>query len=123
MIASIIFNQNWEPGSDSNTSTTAESIFDDRKLRTCLRTRGVISLESTSAQKRKKEKKLNALVAIVIHLVGQDRRKNDSEDIKPKAKSTKNSDVFNASDDLVVPDSVSERQLTPNDIDGNTCQD
>lgn len=66
---------------------------------------------------------MNTLVANVIHLVGQDRRKNDSEDIKPKAKSTKNSDVFNASDYLVAPDSVSERQLTPNDIDGNTCQD
>ena len=70
----------------------------------------------------KKKKQFNALVAIVIHLVGHDRRIINPL-YQTQSKINQNRDDFNGSDKLVVPATVFERQLTPKDVDGNTCQD
>ena len=70
-------------------------------------------LKSRLSKKKKKrgKKQFNALVAIVIHLVGHDRRIINPL-YQTQRKINQNRDGFNGSNKLVVPATVFERQLT-----------
>ena len=79
-------------------------------------------LKSRLSKKKERKKQFNSLVAIVIHVVGHDRRIINPL-YQTQRKINQNRDGFNGSNKLVVPATVFERQLTPKDVDGNTCQD